>query len=645
MSMSIVTLKNVSLAFGLKPILADADFQIEAGDKISLLGRNGAGKSTLFRVLTGELAVDEGEVWRRDTLRVSCLQQEVTTELQGTVFDVVSSGLGRLGEVLNGYHQALRQVQQDASDANLQHLEVQQHLLEAADGWNINQKVDTVLSRLSLPAEKEFSSCSGGVRRRVMLARALVSEPDLLLLDEPTNHMDIQAITWLEDFLLCYQGALVFITHDRTFQKNIASRIVELDRGKLTSFAGNFDLYLQKKQELLEIEQRHAEKFDKKLAEEEAWIRKGIKARRTRNEGRVRKLQQMRELRRQRIASQGKAVLHGNTASLSGKRVAELRHVSFSYGTHVVIKDLTTSIQRGDRVGIIGPNGSGKSTLLKLILGELQPDHGEVLLGTRLETAYFDQQRQQLDTDKTVRENISDGSDRIMVRGRSRHVIGYLKDFLFPPQQIDSPVKVLSGGERNRLLLAKLLARPANMLVLDEPTNDLDVDTLELLEDLLVEFDGTLLIVSHDRAFLDNVVTSTLVFEGEGRIGEYVGGYEDWLRQRKQPVTGAGPGRTKAGARTEKAAKAAEAEQGTVTPKTATRKKLSYKEKQELASLPQQIELLEQEQRQLEQQTMNSEFYRQDKQAITKVMSRLEELQQQLPALYQRWEQLEAMDG
>ncbi len=636
--MSIVTLKKVSLAFGVKPILAEADLQIDAGEKISLLGRNGAGKSTLFKVLTGELQVDDGEVWRRDTLRVSCLQQEVSAGVEGTVFDVVSSGLGRLGDMLNAYHRILRRVQQDPSAENLKRLETQQHLLEAEDGWRLNQKVETVLSRLSLPAEKAFNSCSGGVRRRVMLARALVSDPDLLLLDEPTNHMDIEAITWLEEFLLGYQGALIFITHDRTFQKNIASRIVELDRGRLNSFAGDFDFYLQKKQELLELEELHAAKFDKKLAEEEAWIRKGIKARRTRNEGRVRKLQQMREVRRQRIASQGKAVLNSNTAESSGKRVAELRNVSFAYGEHVVIRDLTTSILRGDRVGIVGPNGSGKSTLLKLILGELKPDQGEVVLGTRLETAYFDQQRRQLDVEKTVRENISGGAERITVRGRSRHVIGYLKDFLFPPQQIDSPVKVLSGGERNRLLLAKLLARPANLLVLDEPTNDLDVDTLELLEELLAEFDGTLLIVSHDRTFLDNVVTSILVFEGDGRVGEYVGGYEDWLRQRRARTrspaqSGASPG--------------GNTRQKAVSRKSSgsPRKKLTYKEKQELASLPQQIEELEQEQQQLQQQTGSSEFYRQEKQQITAVISRLEEINRILPALYQRWEQLEEMDA
>ena len=625
--MTLLSLTNVSLAYGHHPLLAHADFSIEKGERVCLVGRNGAGKSTLMRVVSGVAVPDDGEVWRRDTLRIAHLEQDVPPDSDDTVYEAVAKGLGQLGALLTEYHNAALAAASDA--AALARLTAAQARIEAEHGWNLSQKVETVLSRLNLPADKRIKNCSGGIRRQVMLARALVSEPDLLLLDEPTNHLDIAAIQWLEEYLLSYNGALIFITHDRTFLRHLATRIVELDRGRLTSFPGDFDRYLQKKEELLEIEARAAAKFDKKLAEEEAWIRQGVKARRTRNEGRVRALEALRRARAERIDVGGRVSFDVDVGSTSGKLVVDVRDVSFKYGERHIVRDFSTHILRGDRIGIVGPNGSGKSTLLKLILGELAPTSGQVVVGTRLSIGYFDQHRRTLDPEKTVRENLSEGRDYIDVRGRSRHVIGYLKDFLFPPARIDSPVKSLSGGERNRLLLAKLFTLPANMLVLDEPTNDLDVDTLELLEELLSEYEGTLLLVSHDRTFLDNVVTSTLVFEGDGRVAEYVGGYEDWLRQRG-------------------AARAARAEvpaekPGTVraVPAENPKKKLSYKEQQELNALPGRIETLENEVQALEQQATAPDFYRQDKASITAAMDRLAQLRADLEQAYARWEQLD----
>lgn len=633
--MPILALNDVSLAYGHVPLLDKVDLQIERGERLCVVGRNGAGKSTLFKVISGRVQPDEGEVWRRETLRISYLEQEVPQDLYSSVYDVVAGGLGELGTLLKDYHHALLEMQQGDTRA-LQRSAELQHAIELHDGWNIEQKVETILTRLQLPADKRLDDCSGGVRRRVMLARALVSEPDLLLLDEPTNHMDIAAINWLEEFLLGFDGAIAFITHDRTFVRHLATRIVELDRGALTSFPGDFAYYLRKKEELLATEARAQARFDKKLAEEEAWIRKGIKARRTRNEGRVRALQQMRAARRQRLEQAGSVAMNLDGAESSGKLVADLRDVSFAYGGHTIVDHFSTRIMRGDRVGIMGPNGSGKTTLLKLILGELQPDSGQVVLGTKLEIAYFDQRRAQLDPDKSVRDNISPGSDHVSVRGRSQHVIGYLRSFLFPPQRVDSPVKSLSGGERNRLLLARLFTHPANMLVLDEPTNDLDVDTLELLEELLNEFDGTILLVSHDRSFLDNVVTSTMVFEGGGRITEYVGGYEDWMRQARaqQDVTS-------------KLESPAAEPVATPPPRQkpdAGRAKLSYKEQRELAALPDRIEALEAEQQALEQQISQSAFYQQDKAIISDTMARLQAVQSELEAAYDRWEELAAFE-
>lgn len=629
--MPLLRLDSVSLAYGHLPLLAHVDFQIDSGERVCLVGRNGAGKTTLFRVITGAALPDEGEIWRAETLRVAHLEQEVSADTDQTIFQVVAGGLGEIGALLTQYHQVARAA---ADPATLQRLADLQSRIEARDGWNINQKVETVLTRLALPEVKRLSDCSGGTRRQVMLARALVSEPDLLLLDEPTNHLDINAISWLEKYLIHYNGAVMFITHDRTFVRRLATRIVELDRGSLASFPGDFDAYLSKQDELLEIEERASAKFDKKLAEEEAWIRKGVRARRTRNEGRVRALQAMRREKAQRLEAQRGARFGIDAGAPSGKLVVDVRKVSFRYDDNVIIRDLSTRILRGDRVGIIGPNGSGKSTLLKLILGELHPTSGEVVLGTRLQVAYFDQHRRILDPEKTVRENMTD-SDYVTVRGRPRHVIGYLKDFLFPPERIDSPAKALSGGERNRLLLARIFTQAANMMVLDEPTNDLDVDTLELLEELLAEFEGTLLLVSHDRSFLDNVVTSTLVFEGDGKFGEYAGGYEDWERyQRQIPEPPAQP-QKRASTPTVQARRAIKQDGGP--------RKLTYKEHRELQELPARIEALEIEQAELHHAMGNADFYRQASEKITTTLERLESIKQELEEVYQRWQELESV--
>jgi ABC transport system ATP-binding/permease protein len=631
--MPLLRLDKISLAYGHLPLLFHVDFQIDAGERVCLVGRNGAGKTTLFRVITGTAVPDEGEVWRAETLRVAHLEQEVPPDTEQTIFEVVAGGLGEIGALLTEYHNA-GDGAEAAGRASLQRLAQLQARIEAGGGWNINRKVETVLTRLNLPRAVRLADCSGGTRRQVMLARALVSEPDLLLLDEPTNHLDINAITWLEKFLLNFNGAVMFIAHDRTFARRLATRIIELDRGRLSSFPGDFDAYFKRKDDLLEIEERASAKFDKKLGEEEAWIRRGVKARRTRNEGRVRALQAMRREKAQRLEAQGKARFGIGVGIQSGRLVVDVRRVSFCYGDQMIIRDLSTRIQRGDRVGIVGPNGSGKSTLLKLVLGELTPTSGDVVLGTRLQLAYFDQHRRILDPEKTVRENLSD-SDYVTVRGRSRHVIGYLKDFLFSPLRIDSPVQALSGGERNRLLLAKIFTQSANMLVLDEPTNDLDVDTLELLEELLAEYEGTLLLVSHDRTFLDNVVTSTLVFEGDGRFNEYAGGYDDWERYQRQIPDAAAQTRKRAPAPSPSTR--AEAKQEGKT------RKLTYKEQRELEVLPGKIESLEEEQAGIQARMGDADFYRQASDEISAAVRRLEAVRQELEACYRRWQELETV--
>ena len=636
--MPLITLNDASLHFGHHPLLDHTDLVIESGETIALIGRNGEGKSTLMRVITGENKLDDGEIWRQPGLKVSYLMQEVPVNDERIVFDVVASGVEGVGQLISEYHSVAHDLA-ESNDSNLAvRLTELQNELEQKDGWRLEQKVETVISKLQLPPDASLNSLSGGYKRRVMLARALVSEPDLLLLDEPTNHLDIASILWLEDFLKKFHGAVLFVSHDRSLVKKLATRIVELDRGNISSWPGNFEFYLKKKAELLDAEQLQNKKFDKKLAEEEAWIRKGIKARRTRNEGRVRALQDMRKKFAERRSQQGKARLNLDEGELSGRRVAELIKVSFAYDNNVIIDNVSTQLLRGDRIGIVGPNGSGKSTLLKLLLGELKPTKGKVKLGTNLQMSYFDQGRGQLDLEATVMDNVNDGKDMVEVQGKSRHVIGYLRNFLFSPERIKSPVKTLSGGERNRLLLAKIFTQSTNLLVLDEPTNDLDVDTLELLEDLLLNYEGTLILVSHDREFLDNVVTSIMVMEGDGKVGQYVGGYSDWQAyhqaQEQKFIEQASKETATQKTRSDKTQEK--------NDKNASKpKKLSYKEQRELDSLPEKIEALETEQVQLQARTTEPDFYQQEQGVIKQTMLRLEQVSSELDQCYQRWEDLE----
>jgi ATP-binding cassette subfamily F protein uup len=638
-------LDQVSLAYGHRPLLDHVDLEIRRGERVSLVGRNGTGKSSLMRLISGEVVPDDGSVWIRPGIRIGHLAQEVTLDSsfknQDSVFEVVAGGLSGWSSLLSQYHHAAAELAQLQTPSKVQRLAELQHRLEAAGAWELERRVETVLSRLGLDGTLSPHALSGGWRRRVMLARALVHEPDLLLLDEPTNHLDIEAITWLEDFLAVYPGALLFISHDRAFLRRLATRIIELDRGQLTSWAGDYDGYLRRKAEQLEVEARHNALFDKKLSQEEAWIRQGIKARRTRNEGRVRALMALREQRRQRRDRIGRVDLRLEQAEQSGKLVFEAEHVDFGYGDTAVLRDFSVRILRGDRIGLIGPNGAGKSTLIKLLLGELAPQSGRIRRGTRLQVAYYDQEREPLDAAATVMDSIGGGSPTVTINGRTRHVAGYLRDFLFPAERLQSPVSTLSGGERNRLLLARLFTRPANLLVLDEPTNDLDVETLELLEELLLDYQGTLLLVSHDRAFLDNVVTSTLVFEGAGRIEEYVGGYTDALRYSQasaqdRPRSRAEPLRPVKVTQSTTAASSAET-------RAAKPRKLSYKEQRELEMLPGKIELLEQEQSRLQATVSDRAFYQQPGEQITATLERLESVTRELEACYARWETLESL--
>ena len=626
--MPLITLQEVSLAYGHVPLLDHVNLAVEPGERVCLVGRNGAGKTTLLRVVSGEVLPDEGAV--RVEACVGYLAQDVPLDESRTAFQVVADGLGDLGSLIAEYHAAARALEVSPDDEALARLGRLQHALEARDGWRLEQRVEALLTRFELPPDQPLAELSGGTRRRVLLARALVNEPEVLLLDEPTNHLDVESITWLEETLLEWRGALLFITHDRAFLERLATRIVELDRGRLTSWPGDYRNYLQKREERLVVEEQQNALFDKRLAQEEAWIRQGIKARRTRNEGRVRALLQLRRERAERREQQGKVRIEVEHAGQSGKRVVETEHASVARGGRTLIKDLSVNIQRGDRIGIIGPNGVGKTTLLKLLLGELTPDSGTVRHGTKLAVAYFDQQREQLDPEKSVLDNLNLGKDTITVNGHDRHVMSYLQDFLFAPERVLSPARSLSGGERNRLLLARLFARPANVLVLDEPTNDLDVETLELLEELLADYKGTVLLVSHDRAFLDHVVTSTLAFEGEGVVREYVGGYSDWVRQR--PVKTAVPKRS-------------EPKPQPTVPTAEQRqkpRKLSYKDQRELEQLPSRIEALEAELVELHQRLSDPAFYQQPH-GIADASARLQQVEAELAEAYARWETLESL--
>ena len=625
--MALATLRDIHLAFGGPPLLDGVGFSIDKGERVCLIGRNGEGKSSLLKLMAGRFPPESGDLELRQGTRVAYLDQEVPAGTEGSVFEIVAQGLGDLEELVKRYHEAGHQVEQDPSERNLERLARIQHELEVVDGWRAEQRVEAVLSRLELDAEARFEALSGGLKRRVLLGRALAAEPDLLLLDEPTNHLDIEAIDWLEEFLKGFPGALLFVTHDRRFLRSLATRILELDRGGLTDWPGDYANYLRRREERLHAEGLANARFDKKLAQEEVWIRQGIKARRTRNEGRVRALKTMREEHRQRRALGGTARIRLQEAERSGKLVVETEHLSYAWEDEPVVRDLSTLILRGDKVGILGPNGCGKTTLLSLLLGKLTPGSGSVRHGTKLEVAYFDQQRAQLDEEQSVQDNVAQGSDKVTINDHSKHVLSYLQDFLFTPERARQPVKVLSGGERNRLLLARLFTRPANLLILDEPTNDLDIETLELLEDLLLEYQGTLLLVSHDRAFLDNLVTSTLVFEGNGRFNEYVGGYSDWLRQRheQEPV---------------QPAPAKKAAAPKPRPK-APANKLGYKEQRELEALPATIERLEVEQEALQGRMAQPDFYKQESGAIAEAKERLERIEAELLAAYDRWEALE----
>ncbi|RTQ98345.1 ATP-binding cassette domain-containing protein [Halomonas nitroreducens] len=640
--MTLLRLEQLQLAYGPQVLLDGADLVLEKGERLALVGRNGTGKSTLLKLVAGEIVPDGGSIWRAPGLKIGVLAQDLPDASGETIFDVVAQGLPEAGELLSEYHHLVQQ-----ADPDMARMAQLQTRLEAIDGWSFHQRIDVVLTRLGLPEDAEMAELSGGWRRRVALARALVAEPDLLLLDEPTNHLDLDTIAWLEEQLADFNGAVLFITHDRAFLSRLATAILELDRGRLGRYPGDYARYQEQKTHELEVEARENAEFDKKLAQEEAWIRQGIKARRTRNEGRVRALQQMRRERGERRERQGRANLSVDTGERSGKRVVELSHVTQRYGDETVIRDLSLEIQRGDRIGFIGRNGAGKTTLLKILLGELAPTEGQVRMGTKLQVAYFDQLRAGLEPEKSVYDNVAQGSDRVTVGGRDRHVMSYLQDFLFTPERARQPVKALSGGESNRLLLARLFTQPANVLVLDEPTNDLDVETLELLEELLLDFDGTLLLVSHDRAFMDNVVTSVLAFEGEGRVREYVGGYSDWVRQGgKLPPApwegaarqGAEPSAEAAPARAEPVRAATEA-----TPATAPKRvKLSYKLQRELDALPATIERLEGEVADFEARVGAPAFYQQDSETVTATLQALSDKQAELETAMERWMELEA---
>jgi ATP-binding cassette subfamily F protein uup len=626
--MSLLRTRNLRLSFGGPPLLDGVNLTIEPAERVCLVGRNGCGKSTLLKVLEGHIKPEDGDIEYRQGLKIASLDQELPGGFAGSVFDCIAQGLGELGELIRQFHQLSAELAHRQDSRLLEQLETTQHELETQGGWSLEQRVETVVSRLSLDPDAQFEQLSGGIQRRVLLARALVSAPDLLLLDEPTNHLDIQSIEWLEDFLLNFDGTLLFITHDRSFLTRLATRIIDLDRGVLTDWPGDYPTYLRRKQEWLDTEASHRAAFDKKLAQEERWIRQGIKARRTRNEGRVRSLQKMREQRRQRRTVSGKASMHSQEAEASGKLVVETIDASYAIGDRLLIDGLNTYIQRGDKVGIIGPNGVGKTTLLRLLLGELKPDAGTIRLGTRLDIAYFDQRRAQLDGDRSVIDNIADGRQFIEINKQQRHVISYLQDFLFAPERCQTPVSALSGGERNRLLLARLFSKPSNLLVLDEPTNDLDIDTLDLLEDLLAEYAGTVLLVSHDRSFLDRVVTSTLVFEGNGIVNEYVGGYADWLSQRN-PVK---PKQAATGKKSAQKSSAADASQA----------RLSYKDRHELERLPRQIETLEAEIENIHSRMSDPAFYQLAGDEIADTRKRLSGMEDELQTAYRRWEELES---
>ena len=631
--MPYITLDKAALAFGHVALLDHVDFQLDEGERVGLIGRNGGGKSSLLKVLAGQAHLDDGTLWRQQTARICYVSQEPVLNPESTVFDAVAEGLGELHQIITDYHHLSHQLAEPDADYEklLEQMQPLQTALEAQNGWAVQARIETAIQRLELDPEALVGSLSGGVRKRVALAQALVAEPEVLILDEPTNHLDFSSIEWLEGLLTSFRGSVLLVTHDRRFLDNVATRIVELDRGKLASFPGNFAAYQKIKERMLADEAVVNAKFDKVLAQEEVWIRQGVKARRTRNEGRVLRLESLRLERAARREKLGKVEMSLDVGDRSGKLVAELEHVSKSYGSRKIVNDFSCRIQRGDKIGLLGPNGAGKSTLLKIILGQLEPDSGVVKMGTKISVAYFDQLRAQLDDNATLADTISQGSDFIDIGGTKKHVISYLGDFLFAPERARSPVKSLSGGERNRLLLARLFTRPSNVLVLDEPTNDLDIETLELLEELLAQYDGTLFLVSHDRAFLDNVVTQVIAFEGDGKLLEYVGGYEDWVRMKK---FAANQKTTDVAAPSKSVAKV-------VADKPKAAGKLSFKEQKELDEMPKRIEVLEREQEDITAALGSGALFRDNPAHAKQLQQRASEIEEELLNLMTRWETLE----
>ena len=625
--MALISIQKATLKFSGPLIFDRLSLQLEPGERVALLGRNGAGKTTLMKVMVGQLALDEGEIICQKGIQVMHLPQEVPLDTQGSVFDIVLSGLGERANLLSQYHQVAHRLHIGHTPELLKQLDDLQAELDRTNSWDVNNQVEYVIDQMKLDGEMDFKSLSGGQKRRVFLARALVLRPEVLLLDEPTNHLDIDSINWLEGFLSNYPGTVFFVTHDRMFMTHLATRIIELDRGKVYSWACDYNTFIERKQAALDIEESAWNHFDKKLAEEEIWIRQGVKARRVRNEGRVNALERLREEKKTQRKQEGQVRMRAQKSILSGHRVIKAVQLKFGYGDKCLIRDFSTQIMRQDKIGVIGPNGSGKTTLLRILLGKLEPQRGKVILGTNLEIAYYDQLREQLDEDKTVAENINGASETIIINGKPRHILGYLQDFLFAPERARTQVKVLSGGERNRLFLARLFSKPSNVLVMDEPTNDLDIETLELLEELLLDYSGTLLLVSHDRAFLNNVVTSTIVLEGDGIINEYPGGYDDWLSQRPS-ISKPEPPKIKVKKDPLKKAKP-------IVPR-----KLAYKEQQELDKLPLKIEQLEEEQKTLYNLFADFSFYQRDPAEISQTKSRSAFLSEELQKAYKRWDYL-----